>query len=78
MSSHFLCAQPAQALLRDEDKASLGKMKTNVYVWGEGFQSDLKQEYTNFTPKKIKQFKGADKPNVVDMAFGWYHEAYID
>jgi alpha-tubulin suppressor-like RCC1 family protein len=36
------------------------------------------QDYSNYTPKKIQQFKGKDKPNVVDMAFGWYHEAYID
>lgn len=78
MSMPLLASQPAQALLRDEDRANLGKINTNVYVWGEGFQSDLRQDYSNFTPKKVKQFKGADKPNAVDIAFGWYHEAYID
>ena len=26
----------------------------------------------------MKNFKGPEKPDVVDMAFGWYHEAYID
>ena len=56
----------------------MGKINTNAYVWGEGFQVDPTQDYSNFTPKKVKQFKGADKPNVVDIAFGWYHEAYID
>jgi len=51
---------------------------TNTYVWGEGYQVDSSQEFSNFTPKNIKNFKGPDKPDVVDMAFGWYHEAYID
>ena len=23
-------------------------------------------------------FRGKNKPNVIDVAFGWYHEAYID
>lgn len=53
-------------------------MHTNVYVWGEGFQVDSSQEYSNFTPKKIKPFLGQDTPDIVDVAFGWYHEAYID
>lgn len=61
-----------------EDFTRLHSINTNVYVWGEGFQVDPTQDYSNFTPKKIQQFKGKDKPNVVDMAFGWYHEAYID
>lgn len=47
-------------------------------MWGEGFQVDSSQEYSNFTPKKIKAFVGPDRPDIVDMAFGWYHEAYID
>ena len=68
----------AQALLKDEDLKRLKSMNTNVYVWGEGYQVDPTQDYSNFTPKKIQNFKGKDKPNVVDMAFGWYHEAYID
>ena len=53
-------------------------MHTNTYVWGEGFQVDSSQEYSNFTPKKIKHFLGDETPDIVDMAFGWYHEAYID
>ena len=53
-------------------------VKTNTYVWGEGYQVDATMEFSNYTPKKIRQFEGADTPNVVDMAFGWYHEAYID
>jgi len=51
---------------------------SNSYVWGEGYQVDASQEFSNFRPKKIKNFKGPDTPDVVDMAFGWYHEAYID
>ena len=47
-------------------------------MWGEGFQVDSSQEYSNFTPKKIKPFTGEKTPDIVDMAFGWYHEAYID
>ena len=49
-----------------------------VYVWGEGYQVDASQDYSNFTPKKIREFYGEDKPDIIDMAFGWYHEAYID
>ena len=26
----------------------------------------------------MKPFRGKDKPNAIDAAFGWYHEAYID
>lgn len=26
----------------------------------------------------MKPFRGRDKPNIIDVAFGWYHEAYID
>ena len=54
------------------------KMHTNTYVWGEGYQVDSSQEFSNFTPKNIKAFKGDNTPDVVDMAFGWYHEAYVD
>lgn len=47
-------------------------------MYGDGFQVDASQEYSNFTPKKIRAFAGKNQPDVVDMAFGWYHEAYID
>jgi hypothetical protein len=53
-------------------------MSTNSYVWGEGYQVDASQEFSNFTPKKIRPFEGEKTPNIVDIAFGWYHEAYID
>lgn len=26
----------------------------------------------------MKPFKGKTNPNIIDVAFGWYHEAYID
>lgn len=77
-SSPLLASRPTEALLRDEDRAFLGKINTNTYVWGEGFQVDPTQDYSNFTPKKVREFQGAEKPNIVDLAFGWYHEAYID
>jgi len=53
-------------------------MHTNVYVWGEGLQVDIQQDYSNYSPKNLKPFPGKDKPNAVDVAFGWYHEAYVD
>ena len=56
----------------------MNKQHTMVYVWGEGYQVDSSQDYSNFTPKKLKAFFGEDKPDIIDMAFGWYHEAYID
>lgn len=64
--------------MSDERRKYLQSINTNVYVWGEGQQVDVKQDYSNFTPKNIKNFRGKDKPNVIDAAFGWYHEAYID
>ena len=64
--------------LSDERRKYLQSINTNVYVWGEGQQVDAKQDYSNFTPKNIKPFRGKDRPNAIDMAFGWYHEAYID
>lgn len=47
-------------------------------MWGDGYQVDSSQEFSNFTPKNIKNFKGDKTPDVVDVAFGWYHEAYVD
>ena len=26
----------------------------------------------------MKNFRGKQKPNIIDVAFGWYHEAYVD
>ena len=75
----FNGALPCEALISDpEDYKRLHSMNTNAYVWGEGYQVDPTQDYSNFTPKKIQHFKGKEQPNVVDMAFGWYHEAFVD
>lgn len=52
-------------------------LNTNCYVWGDGYQVDASQDFSNFTPKKIRPFQGNDTPNIVDISFGWYHEAYI-
>ena len=62
----------------DDRKKYMQSIGTNVYVWGEGQQVDPKQDYSNFTPKMLSPFRGKNKPNIIDMAFGWYHEAYID
>jgi len=62
----------------EDDWSRVKKTHTNTYVWGEGYQVDSSQEFTNFTPKKIRIFEGEKTPDIVDMAFGWYHEAYID
>ena len=81
-SSSFLnMMKPApmtEAYASEQTWNKIKKMHTNTYVWGEGFQVDSSQEYSNFSPKKIKPFLGPDTPDIVDMAFGWYHEAYID
>ena len=54
-------------------------MKTNVFVWGEGQQVDYQQDYSNFTPKNLKPFRDTSiSGTVIDVAFGWYHESYID
>jgi alpha-tubulin suppressor-like RCC1 family protein len=70
--------QQAECYASDERRRRLSQMFTNVYVWGEGQQVDIMQDYSNYSPKNLKPFKGKDKPNVVDVAFGWYHEAYLD
>ena len=74
----LLRSRTASCWVSDDELKNVKKMHTNVYVWGEGYQVDSSQEFSNFTPKKIRAFQGAEKPDIVDMAFGWYHEAYID
>ena len=39
---------------------------------------DATQDFSNFTPKKIRAFQDKKGPDIVDAAFGWFHEAYID
>ena len=75
----FLTPTPlAQCYISDERRKRLQQMTTNVYVWGEGQQVDIIQDYSNYSPKNLKPFRGKGKSNVMDAAFGWYHEAYID
>ena len=62
----------------EQDWKNIKNTHSTTYVWGEGYQVDSSQEFSNFTPKKIKLFEGDKTPDVVDVAFGWYHEAYID
>jgi hypothetical protein len=39
---------------------------------------DILQDYSNYSPKNLTPFRGKGKPNIIDIAFGWYHEAYLD
>lgn len=68
----------AECYASEQRRKRLQQMNTNVYVWGEGQQVDIAQDYSNYSPKNLKSFKGKANPNVIDVAFGWYHEAYID
>lgn len=68
----------AECWVSDARQKYMQTIPTNVYVWGEGQQVDAKQDYSNFTPKNLAPFRGKDKPNIIDLAFGWYHEAFID
>ncbi len=68
----------SECYANEQTWAKIKKIHTNTYVWGEGYQVDSSQEFSNFTPKNIKNFKGDKTPDVVDVSFGWYHEAYID
>ena len=48
-------------------------------MWGNGYQADRTNDFSNFTPKHIRSFEpDGSRAHVVDAAFGWYHEAYID
>lgn len=53
MMNIFSAQKLTHALVRDDDVKRLKSINTNVYVWGEGFQVDPSQDYSNFTPKKI-------------------------
>jgi len=55
MRALYRPAMLTQALATDEDRRKM-KDPTNVYVWGDGYQVDSSQEFTNFTPKKIRAF----------------------
>lgn len=59
----------------------MSKIPTDTYVWGNGYQKDQSNDYSNFWPKKLKNFiqdqSNPLAPHIIDMAFGWFHEAYI-
>ena len=74
----FLQPKISECYATDEEWARASSTHTNTYVWGEGYQVDSSQEFSNYSPKKIRLFEGASAPDIVDMAFGWYHEAYVD
>jgi alpha-tubulin suppressor-like RCC1 family protein len=68
----------AEALSENQEK-KLKKMKgTEVYMWGNGYQVDSSQDYSNFSPKRLKSFSDPKQPHIIDISFGWFHEAYID
>lgn len=77
-TSFLSCSQLSECFASEEAWQKTKKIHTNTYVWGEGYQVDSSQEFSNFTPKNIKNFKGEKTPDIVDVSFGWYHEAYID
>ena len=52
--------------------------QTDVYIWGNGFQVDFSLDYRNFFPKKISNFDGEGKPQIIIVKFGEFHEAYLD
>lgn len=53
-------------------------LKTDVYVWGNGISKDNVMEYSNFNPKKIKNFSQDQDPTIISVKFGLYNEAYLD
>lgn len=52
--------------------------KTDVYVWGNGVIRNNEMDYSNYVPKKIKNFSEENSPVVISVKFGLYHEAYLD
>ena len=52
--NRMLTPRIADALVRDDTRERLHSINTNAYIWGEGFQVDPTQDYSNFTPKKIQ------------------------
>jgi len=74
----FMTNRLSECYASDRVWEKVKKMNTNTYVWGNGQQVDSSQEYSNFTPKNMKPFKGKEQPDIIDVAFGMYHEAYID
>ena len=78
LMSPFSMQRLSECYASEEAWKSAKNIHTNTYVWGEGYQVDASQEFSNFTPKNIKPFKGDKTPDIVDVSFGWYHEAYID
>lgn len=53
-------------------------LKTDVYVWGNGHAKDGVMDYSNYMPKKIKNFASESDPSIISVRFGHYHEAYLD
>ena len=49
---------PSECWVSDQQRKSMKDIHTNCYVWGEGYQVDASQEFSNYTPKKIRAFEG--------------------
>lgn len=77
-SLFFFNSRLSQCYAGEKTWQQAKKSHTNTYIWGNGFQVDSSQEFSNFSPKNIKNFKGVETPDIVDVAFGRYNEAYID
>ena len=52
--------------------------KTDVYVWGNGVLLNNIMNYSNFSPKKIRNFSKEGDPVIISVKFGLFHEAYLD
>ena len=64
--------------LTKKQREQLMTKQTDVYVWGNGYQVDFSLDYNNFFPKKISNFDGEGKPQIIMVKFGLFHEAYLD
>ena len=47
-------------------------------MWGNGVVLNNEMDYSNYYPKKIKNFSKEGSPVIISVRFGLYHEAYLD
>ncbi|CAI2363438.1 unnamed protein product [Moneuplotes crassus] len=64
--------------LSQKQREVLMKTPTDVYVWGNGQQVEMSFDYSNFFPKKLRNFSEKDSPQIIIAKFGEFHEAYLD
>lgn len=64
--------------LTQEQRQNIMSKPTDVYVWGNGYQTAAALDYGNFYPKKIKNFSTPEDPQIIMVKFGEFNEAYLD